>query len=70
MDTTGPKNDDNSDECLENCQRARCGDGQVRTGVEACDDGNTDQRDACTGACTLAICGDGIATHRTCAQGV
>jgi len=47
------------DECLSNCRRARCGDGQVRTGFEDCDDGNLESSDRCTANCDWAICGDG-----------
>ena len=39
---------------------ATCGDGIVRTGVEACDDGNSDNSDACLNSCVAATCGDGI----------
>ncbi|MEM9463562.1 MAG: DUF4215 domain-containing protein, partial [Myxococcota bacterium] len=51
---------DNTDECLTNCMAAICGDGFVRTGVEACDDGNNIDTDACTNACALPTCGDAI----------
>ncbi|GEM_PF-2698694 len=50
----------NTDDCLNNCTRARCGDGEVHEGVEACDDGNTDDRDACPQNCEEAFCGDGF----------
>jgi cysteine-rich repeat protein len=38
---------------------ARCGDGLVQAGEEACDDGNQVNTDACLNACTVARCGDG-----------
>ena len=41
------------------CELARCGDGLVQLGVEACDDGN-DDGDECTTACALPRCGDGF----------
>ncbi len=50
----------NTDDCLNNCTTARCGDGAVHEGVEACDDGNTDDRDACPQNCQDAVCGDGF----------
>lgn len=60
-------NSDNDDACLDDCQRAVCGDGIERQdpapgaiGYEACDDGNTDNEDGCTAACALAVCGDGL----------
>lgn len=54
-------NDDSTDDCTANCEEARCGDGIVQDGVEACDDGNEDDADStCTNACTMPACGDGI----------
>ncbi len=54
-------NDDSTDGCTAECAEARCGDGIVHEGVEACDDGNTDDADrTCTNTCTEPICGDGI----------
>lgn len=59
-------NDDDQDACLNDCERATCGDGVTRLdlpieqGGEACDDGNDDDQDACTNACKEAVCGDGI----------
>ena len=47
-----------TDNCLNNCTAAKCGDGQVRTGAEECDDGNTSQTDACLNNCKAAKCGD------------
>jgi cysteine-rich repeat protein len=39
---------------------ASCGDGVVRAGVEACDDGNGSDTDACLTTCATATCGDGF----------
>jgi cysteine-rich repeat protein len=44
-------NADEHDACLSTCQWARCGDGQVRAGVEDCDDGNRDNGDGCSNEC-------------------
>ncbi|MAO83976.1 MAG: hypothetical protein CMH50_08885, partial [Myxococcales bacterium] len=41
-------------------QLARCGDGILWTGEEACDDGNDDDSDACRNHCEPAACGDGV----------
>ena len=51
-----------TDECLHMCQLARCGDGFVQTGVEACDDRGESQQ--CNANCTLTHCGDGIKNQR------
>ena len=40
-------NDANNDACVKGCITAVCGDGYVRDGVEACDDGNNDPFDRC-----------------------
>ena len=53
-------NDEEADDCLSNCQAARCGDGVIRAGVEECDDANTEPGDECTASCTIARCGDGV----------
>lgn len=53
-------NTDDTDGCLATCRAAKCGDGQIRSGIEECDDGNMDDSDSCTNACTPARCGDGI----------
>ena len=45
-------NADNSDDCLDTCVAAACGDGVVQTGVEECDDGNTVDGDDCSATCT------------------
>jgi cysteine-rich repeat protein len=39
---------------------ARCADGVLQAGSEACDDGNHDNGDACKNDCTVAYCGDGV----------
>ena len=48
-------NQDDTDACLNNCERARCGDGVTRAGVEDCDDGNAEQTDTCLSDCTLHL---------------
>ncbi len=53
-------NTSNTDACTNACLNAVCGDGFVRTGVEACDDGNTSNSDACLNTCLPAYCGDGF----------
>lgn len=53
-------NADDKDSCLNACVAASCGDGIVRTSVEACEDGNRVDNDSCTNACALPTCGDGI----------
>ncbi|MEE2788918.1 MAG: DUF4215 domain-containing protein [Myxococcota bacterium] len=59
-------NDVDTDGCLKTCQKARCGDGLIRTdiadgepGYEACDDGNDNDNDGCRNNCRIARCGDG-----------
>jgi cysteine-rich repeat protein len=44
-----------TDACLNNCQAAKCGDGQVQAGVEQCDDGNMVDNDACSNTCKLPV---------------
>ena len=51
-------NRSNHDECTNACQRAACGDGWVRSGVETCDDGNRTSDDGCDSACQLEEQGD------------
>jgi cysteine-rich repeat protein len=51
---------DNGDDCLDTCQLASCGDGEVRVGFEPCDDGNLDEGDGCRANCSLPSCGDGL----------
>lgn len=53
-------NDVNTDECLNSCELAVCGDGTLHEGVEECDDGNDDNTDACLDTCVAASCGDGF----------
>jgi len=53
-------NADNTDECLDDCTLASCGDSFVWDGVEECDDANADNTDECLDDCTLAWCGDGF----------
>ncbi|MEZ4384236.1 MAG: DUF4215 domain-containing protein [Nannocystaceae bacterium] len=53
-------NTDNTDDCLDTCQPAGCGDGFVQEGVEDCDDGNRDNTDGCLDTCAAAACGDGF----------
>ncbi len=58
-------NADNSDDCLDSCEMARCGDGVIQSGVEECDDGNDIDGDDCLNACTKARCGDGVVFDET-----
>ena len=61
---------DDSDECLQGCVLAVCGDGQVQVGIEACDDGNDDDADDCSNTCLLAECGDGkVGAGEACDDG-
>ena len=60
-------NDDDQDACLNNCEKARCGDGITRldldpsqAGGEGCDDGDEIDTNTCTNQCQIATCGDGI----------
>jgi len=53
-------NDRNTDECLNTCELAYCGDGFLRDGVESCDDANSDNTDDCLDTCEPASCGDGF----------
>jgi cysteine-rich repeat protein len=58
----GPANDDPLGRCLPTCVLRRCddggvcfcGDGETRTGIEECDDGNRDSFDRCSNQCKLA----------------
>ncbi|MEZ4299901.1 MAG: DUF4215 domain-containing protein [Polyangiaceae bacterium] len=60
----------NTDDCLENCLAATCGDGFVHlttlvsedpaSVLEECDDANDDSTDNCTTACKKPVCGDGF----------
>jgi cysteine-rich repeat protein len=55
-------NDIDDDACRNDCTKAYCGDGVLRTDAnqEFCDDGNSINEDGCTEDCVLARCGDGI----------
>ncbi len=53
-------NDLNTDDCLNDCTPASCGDGFVHEELEECDDQNMDPHDACLNDCTNNVCGDGI----------
>ena len=53
----------NTDDFLNNCTAAKCGDGVVQTSgdtYEQCDDGNNNNTDSCLNTCVEAVCGDGI----------
>lgn len=51
----------NTDDCVNPCVPASCGDHYVHAGVELCDDGDLDNNDACLVGCIPASCGDGFA---------
>ncbi len=53
-------NASNTDDCLDTCKLASCGDGFVQADVEACDDANADNADDCLNDCTAPTCGDGF----------
>ena len=53
-------NGDNTDDCLNTCLIAICGDGFVQEGIEECDDANNVNTDACLSTCVAAQCGDGL----------
>ncbi len=53
-------NDVQTDDCLNTCTAAICGDGVFHEGVEECDDGNDVDTDNCLNTCAVASCGDGI----------
>ncbi len=57
-------NDRDDDGCTNQCKKARCGDGIVRTGVEGCDDGNSTDGDGCQANCTPTS--GGMTTVETC----
>jgi cysteine-rich repeat protein len=40
-----------TDDCLNNCTDAFCGDGHIQDDVEACDDGDRDNENACSNMC-------------------
>ena len=70
-------NTNNSDSCLNNCTRAKCGDGYIEVNVEQCDDGNVENVDGCSSRCKkenivvyIPSCGDGqINTNEECDDG-
>ncbi|MEO2136806.1 MAG: hypothetical protein ABGY28_05030, partial [bacterium] len=50
---------DNSDDCTERCEDARCGDGHTQQFdgyYEECDDGNGENLDACNNSCKIPEC--------------
>jgi cysteine-rich repeat protein len=51
-------NSDNTDDCLDVCMDASCGDGFVWAGVEECDDSG--ESAVCDADCTAAQCNDGV----------
>ena len=52
-------NDVATDDCLNDCTAASCGDGAVWDGVEACDDGNATDGDACSTRCRVNVLTNG-----------
>jgi cysteine-rich repeat protein len=46
-------NSSNTDDCLNTCVPAACGDGFVRQGLETCDDGNQNSGDGCSSTCQV-----------------
>lgn len=62
----GNRND--TDECVEGCKAATCGDGFVQSGAEGCDDGNTADGDGCSSECTeQKVIGLASGWEHTCA---
>jgi cysteine-rich repeat protein len=60
-ETCDDVNYSNTDQCLNTCQLASCGDGYVHADVEDCDDGNFEDGDGCSATCVHeVICGDGL----------
>jgi len=49
-------NADNTDDCIDTCQAAACGDGFVQQGEEQCDDDNVVAGDGCSATCQLEAC--------------
>jgi cysteine-rich repeat protein len=52
-----------TDDCLNTCKKATCGDGMLWTGKEECDDGSNNSNtaaNACRTSCKKAYCGDGV----------
>ncbi|MEO6773027.1 MAG: DUF4215 domain-containing protein, partial [Kofleriaceae bacterium] len=79
-ETCDDGNTSDADGCLSSssspattCKVAQCGDGQVFTGVEQCDTGNTTDTTTCYAAkCTTSHCGDGhtnTAAGEACDEG-
>jgi cysteine-rich repeat protein len=56
----GPDSNGAGRRCNAACRLNVCGDGDLRLGIEQCDDGSTTDGDACEANCTLARCGNGI----------
>jgi cysteine-rich repeat protein len=56
----GPGSNGPGQRCNATCRLNMCGDGDIRLGVEQCDDGNATDGDACEASCTLPTCGNGI----------
>ena len=48
-------NDVDTDECLNSCKLADCGDGVIFEGEEGCDDGNTENGDGCSADCEVEV---------------
>ena len=67
------ENGSNTDACLNDCQRPSCGDGFVRAGLEACDDGiNQGGNGGCLPGCSgIQRCGDAETQgSETCDDGI
>ncbi|MCC6996825.1 MAG: DUF4215 domain-containing protein [Deltaproteobacteria bacterium] len=67
MVDTGEDCDDgnmsNTDNCLNTCRNPRCGDGNIRAGMEECDSGAANSNtaaNACRLDCKAPKCGDGV----------
>lgn len=60
-------NQDNSDDCLETCVPASCGDGHLHTNVEECDDGNSISEDECDSTCKRTVVALQAGQLHTCA---
>ena len=54
------RNEDQTDDCLNDCTAASCGDNFIHEGVELCDDGDEVDGNECTNSCRPAECGDGV----------
>jgi len=70
-------NTSNTDDCLNTCRNPRCGDGNIRAGMEECDSGaanSSTAANACRLDCKLPRCGDmvrdtGSPNNETCDDG-